>query len=130
MKIWASSEVYEPVAETLGDIRKRTEPLLNERFASSTLSDFDYELLYVPVVMPELMRIRYPSRFRLLRKAKRIECGPQLSYEIFNSTDQQTQVREYCNGLLAALPFMVRGGATSAQVRDYESILNSLGLES
>ena len=59
------------------------DPILEAALAKSILGDLDYELLYVPVVMPIEWHDEYTESSRLLKKKRTYNCSPQLDYEAF-----------------------------------------------
>ena len=72
MKLWASSESYRPASAALEQTRRSVEPFLNAAFAASSLATLQCKLRYVPIVMPEEMHPRYPSRSKLRKKGAHI----------------------------------------------------------
>lgn len=123
MKFWASSEVYQPAGKTSEVVRRCIEPFLNTAFAESSLSTLEGKLRYVPIIMPEDMRERYPARSKLLKKQKIYDCAPQLNYEVFVTGNFEEQLREYIRGIALSAPHLAGLGATEKQIDDFERIM-------
>lgn len=103
--------------------RRCVEAFLNGVFAKSSLSSFDCELRYVPIIMPEGMRERYPSRSKLHVKEKIYDCAPQLDYEAFIDGSFEDQLREYVGGIARSAHHLARLGATPKQIVDFDEIM-------
>lgn len=125
MIFWASSEIYAPVDKSSEKVRLCVEPFLNDAFAASSLSMLEGKLRYVPIIMPENMRERYPERSKLRKKQKIYDCAPQLDYEVFVHGSFEEQLREYIRGIALSAPHLVGLGATEEQIADFESIMGS-----
>lgn len=106
-------------------IRRCVEPFLNDAFAASSLSTLEGKLRYVPIIMPENMRERYPERSKLRKKQKIYLCAPQLDYEVFVNGSFEEQLREYIRGIALSAPHLSGLGATEEQIADFESIMES-----
>lgn len=125
MEFWASSEAYQPAGAGLEAARLRVEPFLNAAFAESSLSGLNCELRYVPIVMPDGMRERYPARSRREKGKLIYNCCPQLDYDVFVEGTLEAQLREYIRGIATSAPFFPDLGASPQQVQDFISILQS-----
>lgn len=125
MEFWASAEVYRSADEGLEAARLCVEPFLNAAFAKSSLSGLNCTLRYVPIVMPEGMRERYPARSRREKGQPIYNCCPQLDYDIFIEGTLEAQLREYIRGIATSAPFLRDLGASPQQVQDFNSILES-----
>ena len=78
MKFLESAEVFQEAFPALERVLRCVEPFLNTAFATSGLANLQCKLRYVPIIMPDGMRERYPARSKL-RKTERIcDCSPQL----------------------------------------------------
>lgn len=126
MEFWASAEVFDLADSALDKVRRLAEPLLNEAFGASTLSRIEAELRYVPIVMPQGMRERYPARSRMRKKQKIYLCAPQLNYEIFVDGRFEQQVREYFRGIAESASHLSGLGASPEQIAEFEKILNDV----
>ena len=125
MEFWASSETYQAAGAATDAVRLCVVPFLNAAFAASSLSGLNCELRYIPIVMPEDMRERYPARSRRVRGQRAYDCCPQLDYIIFVEGTFEAQLREYIRGIATSAPFLPALGASPQQVRDFTSILES-----
>ena len=123
MEFWASSETYRLASEATEKARRCVEPYLNAAFSASSLAKLDCKLRYVPIVMPEGMRERYPARPKLRKKERIYDCAPQLDYETFVEGSFEDQLREYLNGIAPSAPHLAGLGATPQQIEEFESIL-------
>ena len=83
MNFWASAEVHQPAFAAMSKVRRSVESFLNRSFAGSKLAALECKLRYVPVIMPEGMRERFPSRSKLRKKDRIYDCAPQLNYDVF-----------------------------------------------
>jgi hypothetical protein len=103
--------------------RRCVEPFLNAAFAASSLATLDAKLRYVPIVMPEGMRERYPARSKLRKKERLFDCSPQLNYEVFVEGSFEDQLREYLRGIAQSSPYLAALGASPEQIAEFEAIL-------
>lgn len=125
MEFWASSEVYQPAGIASENVRRCVEPFLNRAFAETSLADFQAKLRYVPIIMPEDMRGRYPARSRLYKKQRICDCAPQLDYDVFVGGAFEAQLSEYLRGIALSGPHLTELGATPQQIKDFEVIMES-----
>jgi len=123
MIFWASSEVYRLADRASERSRLCVESYLNAAFERSSLSALEGKLRYVPIIMPEGMRERYPERSKLRAKERIYDCAPQLDYETFISGSFEEQLREYVRGISLSAPHLVRLGASKEQIEDFEKIM-------
>ena len=124
MRFWASSESHAPASAGLEATRKKLEPFLDTAFATSDLGALQLKLCYVPIVMPESMHDRYPSRSKAHLKDKIYDCAPILNYEVFVKGSPKDQLKEYVRGIRLAAPHLARFGATPQQVMMFNEILD------
>src|ERR1700683_2041316 len=103
--------------------RRCVEPFLNAACAASSLATLDAKLRYVPIVMPEGMRERYPARSQLRKKERLFDCAPQLNYEVFVEGSFEDQLREYLRGIALSSPHLAALGASPEQIAEFEAIL-------
>jgi hypothetical protein len=82
MDFWASAEAFQAAFPALDGLRRCVEPLIDAAFEVSGLAELKGELRYVPIVMPEGMRERYPARSKFRKKQLIYSCAPQLNYEV------------------------------------------------
>jgi len=104
-------------------VRRGVEPFLNLKFALSSLAELNGKLRYVPIVMPDGLRERYPARSKLRKKERIYDCAPQLDYEVFVSGTFEDQLREYLHGIAESAPHLAGLGATPEQIKDFEQIM-------
>ncbi len=123
MNFWASSESDAKSGTNLDVVRASVEAYLNRAFAESILEDIDLEIRYVPIVMSEASRARYPARSRARLKSKIYDCAPQLPYEPFITGDWSDRVEAYLLGLEECSSALLKFGATDAQVVTFRQIL-------
>ncbi|HEX3945362.1 MAG TPA: hypothetical protein VHW69_14875 [Rhizomicrobium sp.] len=123
MRFWASVEGHQPAYETITKARRSVEPYLNEEFVRTSLATVDGELRYIPIIMPEGMRERYPARSELRKKEKVYVCAPQLDYDVFVHGTFEDQLREYLGGIAESAPHLVGLGATPEQIADFNRIM-------
>lgn len=125
MNFWASSESYRTAGSALDKARRCVEPFLNEAFVTTSLAMLEGLLRYVPIVMPEGLRQRYPARSKLRRKERVYDCAPQLNYEVFVEGTFEDQLREYLRGIALSAPHLAGLGASPMQIADFEKIMAS-----
>ena len=123
MEFWASSESDRPAGSALENTRKCVEPFLNAAFSTSSLATLECKLRYVPIVMPERVRERYPARSKLRKKERIYDCAPQLAYEVFVEGRFEDQLREYLRGVGLAASHLAGLGASLQQVKEFEAIM-------
>jgi len=119
----ASAEVYQPAFSAMDRTRRCVDPFLNAAFAGSSLATLECKLRYVPIVMPENMRARYPARSKLRRKERLYDCAPILNYDVFVGGTFEDQLQEYLRGIAFSAPHLVAFGASPQQVEDFRAIL-------
>jgi len=125
MNFWASAEVFQAAFPAMDKARRCVGPFLNAAFASSSLATLEGKLRYVPIVMPEGMRQRYPARSKLRKKERLYDCAPQLDYDIFVEGSFEDQLREYIRGIAESAPHLAGLGATPEQIEDFNTIMAS-----
>jgi hypothetical protein len=125
LKFWASAEVHQPASDAMTKARRCVESFLSAAFAASSLAKLVCELRYVPIIMPEGMRERYPARSKLRKNDGVYVCAPQLNYEVFVDGKFEDQLKEYLNGIAPSAPHLAGLGATKQQIKDFEEILAS-----
>src|SRR5262245_32286959 len=123
MVFWASAEVFQPAFPALDKARRCVQPFLNSEFTNSRLGNLEAKLRYIPIVMPEGMRERYPERSELFRKQRIYDCSPQLNYEVFVDGSFEDQLTEYIRGIALSAPHLKGLGATPEQIEDFKRIL-------
>jgi hypothetical protein len=109
--------------EAVRTVRLAVEPFLNAAFESSSLASLEWKLRYVPIVMPEILRERYPARSKLRRRERIYDCAPQLNYDVFVHGSFEDQLREYLNGIVETSEHLAKLGATRRQIEDFDSIM-------
>jgi hypothetical protein len=123
MIFWASAEVFEPAFAALGKVHQYVESALNAALAGSSFEKLEGKLRYVPIIMPDDMRERYPARSKLKRKAKIYDCSPQLEYNVFIEGKFPDQLREYIRGIAASAPHLADLGASPEQIDEFLALL-------
>lgn len=124
MLFWASSEIYRPANDSSEKVRHAVEPYINEVAEASGLNELDCKLRYIPIIMPDGMKERYPARSKLRKKEKVYDCSPQLNYEVFVSGTFEAQLREYLDGIAPSAPYLAELGASPEQVEEFKAILS------
>ncbi len=123
MNLWASSRVFVDALAGETVARKSVVPMLNYAFSKSALANFDLELRYVPIVMPEELRHRHPTGSKIHKKKRLYDCAPQLDYQVFVTGNFEDQLREYVRGLAEAGDHLSIFGASKEQVEAFDWIL-------
>jgi hypothetical protein len=123
LKFRASAEVFRVAFPAMDRARRCVEPFLTAAFATSNLATLDVKLRYVPIVMPEGMRERYPARSKLRKKERLFDSAPQLNYEVFVEGSFVDQLQEYIHGIAESAPHLAELGATPAQIEDFNKIM-------
>jgi hypothetical protein len=127
MLLEASSETSGEAREKLVAIRSTVEDNLNEAFRAGTLETFDAKIFYVPIIMDERFRARYPARSRVERKNRIYNCCPQLDYDAFIAAAPAERALIYLEGLRECGAGLAKLGATPAQVAEFDAILTEVG---
>lgn len=107
----------------MDNARRCVSPFLSGAFAVSRLATLEGLLRYVPIVMPEGMRQRYPARSKLRKKQRIYDCSPQLNYEVFVGGSFEDQLREYIRGIAESAPHLAGLGATPEQIEEFNQIM-------
>jgi hypothetical protein len=124
MQFRASAEVFKDAYQALKNVDRLVEPLLNEALGRSSLANTDAKLRYVPIVMPDGMRERYPARSKLRKKEMIYDCAPQLNYDIFVSGTFEQQLREYILGIESSAPHLAGLGASPEQINEFKQLMS------
>ena len=127
MNLESSSEASGQAGEKWRAIWSIVEDNLNEAFKSSTLETFDAKIRYVPIIMEEKFRARYPARSRVERKNRIYNCCPQLDYDTFIAAAPAERALIYLDGLRECGAGLAKLGATPAQVAEFDAILDEVG---
>jgi len=125
MKFWASFEAFKPAFDSLAEVELSIEAYLNAEFANSVLAKLDCKIRYIPIVMPEGMKERYPERSKLRKKASLYDCAPKLDYKVFVEGSFEDQLKEYIRGISLSAPYLADLGATREHIDEFNSILRN-----
>jgi hypothetical protein len=123
LNFWASAEVFQAAFPAMDKARRCVGPFLNTALARSSLATLEGKLRYVPIVMPEGMRQRYPARSKLRKKERVYDCAPQLNYDVFVEGTFADQLQEYLRGIAESAPHLAGLGATPEQIEDFNKIM-------
>ena len=126
MEFWASAEVFQPAFPALDEMRRWAAPAINKALAESSLKSVKIELRYVPIVMPEGMRARYPARSKILKKDGICDCAPQLDYDGFVDGTFEEQLHEYLRGIALSTAHLADLGASKEQIAEFKAVLASV----
>ena len=85
------------------------------------------EVRYVPIIMDERFRARYPARSRVERKNRIYNCCPQLDYDAFVAAAPAERALIYLEGLRECGAGLAKLGATPAQVTEFDAVLTEVG---
>lgn len=127
MQYWSSSESTQLAAEKLSEVWGAVDIALTEALARSSLADFDAKIRYIPIIMDERFRARYPARSRLERKNRIYNCCPQLDHDAFVAAAPAERALIYLEGLRECGAGLAKLGATPAQVAEFDAILTEVG---
>jgi hypothetical protein len=123
VEFWASSETFEPAGEASEAVRRRIEPLLQDRLTNSRFAAVQLLLRYVPIIMPTEMLDRYPARSKARIKQRILDCAPQLHSETFVSGSIVEQVDAYLSGIRTASPLLTKFGVSPAAIEEFGQLL-------
>ena len=126
MRIVYSAELEGEVLVAFNDVVLATERPLEAILEDSRLRDLDVLIRYVPIIMGERNRLRYPARSRLDRKNRAFNCSPQLPIEPFLTGTPEERISAYLNGLRECGPALKKLGANAAQVEAFGIALGDL----
>ena len=127
MLLWESSETSGEALKKLNEFTRLVEDMMNEAFRTSSLETFDAKIRYVPIIMEEKFRARYPARSRVERKNRIYNCCPQLDYDTFVAAAPAERALIYLDGLRECGAGLAKLGATPAQVAEFDAILDEVG---
>ena len=127
MQYWSSTESTQLAAEKLSEVWGIPDNALTEALAQSSLADFDAEIRYIPIIMDEQFRARYPARSRLDRKNRVYAWCPQLDHDAFVAAAPAERALIYLDGLRECGAGLAKLGATPAQVAEFDAILDEVG---
>jgi hypothetical protein len=129
MEFWTSAETDTAAYPALTRARKSVEPYLNKAFGASSLASLNCIFRFVPIVMSEEARERYPARSKLNKKERTWDCCPQLNHDVFVRQDifeneyLEAQIREYLREIAASGSQLIKLGATPEQIADFDKIM-------
>lgn len=106
------------------DVAAQAEAAIETIIKDSPLHDLDVKIRYVPIIMGEKDRARYPARSRLDRKNRAYNCSPQLPIEPFLTGTLAERFTVYLNGMRECGPALKKLGATDAQVAAFDNLLD------
>jgi hypothetical protein len=127
MQYWSSTESTQLAAEKLSEVWGIPDNALTEALAQSSLADFDVKIRYIPIIMDERFRARYPARSRVERKNRIYNCCPQLDHDAFIAAAPAERALIYLDGLRECGAGLAKLGATPAQVAEFDAILDEVG---
>ena len=110
----------------MNGVRLHVEALLKSTVAKGPLAGFDVKIQYVPIIMGEEWRKRYPARSRLRRQERIYSCCPQLEIEPFLTGTKSERIAVYVEGLRECSPALRKLGATEDQVNAFNQILDDI----
>lgn len=125
MQFRALAEVDQSAFLAMRKVREEVEPFLNAAFELSILAKLPIKLRYVPIIMPEGVRERYPARSKVRKKGNLYDCAPQLSYEVFVEGTFAEQVDEYLRGIALSALHLAKLGASQQQIEEFKKILKN-----
>lgn len=123
MEFWAAAEVEKQAYKNVTLVRRLVEEYLNSEFEKSSLALFKCRIRYIPIVMPESAKARYPARSKLRKKENLYDCAPQLDYDVFVDGTLEEQLREYIRGIEETADHLHKLGATPQQVEEFNAVL-------
>jgi hypothetical protein len=124
MELLVSAELFKDAGAAYRRTSAAVKRYLLRSFSeSSALSSLPVTVRYIPIIMPDQLRERYPPRSRLRAKERLYDCAPQLIYDTFVCGTFEQQIEEYIRGLSESVPHLEKLGATAEQVAQYETIL-------
>ncbi len=124
MRLRALAETERLAYPALADVRDMVEEHVNQRFQDSILNSLNVTVRYIPIVMPDELRAKYPARSKLRLKENLYDCAPQLKYEVFTGSSLEAQVGEFVAGLWEVVGHLGVLGANEAQVDAFKTILS------
>ena len=124
MNIIYRAEINNEAHEAYNYVSLKTEAVLAEQVAQTSLRDIAMRIRYIPIIMTEEWRKRYPARSRLERKNRIYNCCPQLPIEPFLTGTKVEQFTVYINGLRECGPALKKLGATDDQVAEFDRALD------
>ena len=125
IKYMASSESDADVGDAIMRVHRCVDSVVVDLLARSSLAEIDATLVYVPIIMPAQLQVKYKERSRLVAKKRPYECCPQLEYSCFLGDDLVAHVAEYLRGLSTAAPHLHSIGADTSQQEEFLSILRA-----
>lgn len=124
LKFQWSAELFKDSDQAHLRTARAVERYLNERFIrSQQLSELPIVVRYVPIIMPQGMRERYPARSKLRKKERLYDCAPQLDYDTFVTGTFEQQIDEYVRGLFESVAHLQKLGATQEQADEFVALL-------
>lgn len=126
MEFFFSSEVEQSALMANHESEAFVSAHIQSAVAKGPLAGFDVKIQYVPIIMGEEWRKRYPARSRLRRKERIYSCCPQLEIEPFLSGSKPERIAVYVDGLRECGPALRKLGATEDQVNAFNQILDDI----
>ncbi len=125
MELFFSSEVDQSALHQMFEARQLVKPLLEAAVAEGPLAALDLKIRYVPIIMKEENRVRYPARSRIRRKERVFNCCPQLDIQPFLTGSREERIKIFLSGLRECGPALAKLGATKEQVGAFDQILDT-----
>ncbi len=126
MHIIHRAEIDRSVYDAYNKTSLSAEEAIDSAMAESTLREFDAKIRYIPIIMDETGRARYPARSRLERKKRIYNCCPQLPIEPFLTGTARERFEVYIGGLRECGPALAKLGASKEQVAEFDRILDEV----
>ena len=126
MKIFSSVEIDQRAYALYIETETAAMRALSLAISNSILSELEVKIRYVPIIMDEAVKARYPARSRLERKSRVFNCCPQLPIAPFLTEGAAKERFEvYIDGMSECASALVKLGATQEQVSAFEDVLGA-----
>jgi hypothetical protein len=127
MELWSSAEASDKAPELLTPIQLPIQAAINDALSVSVLASLDIKgIRYVPIVMSEKWRDKFPARSQARHKERVYSCCPQLDYDAFVGGTPAQRIAIYLDGLQDCSAGLKKLGATPQQVAAFEAIVKEV----
>jgi len=124
MELFFSSEVDQSALLGNHETEQLVKPLLEAAVAREPLASLDVKIRYIPIIMTEENRARYPARSRVKHKERIFNCCPQLDIQPFLTGSKTERIKTFLSGLRECGPALKKLGATTEQIGAFDRILD------
>ena len=127
IKFWVSAETFKDASPYVEELEKLIENTVIHRILNyKEIEHINFEVRYIPIIMPPELAIKYPERSQSKIKQKLYNCCPILNYHNIIDISCKIRTREYLGGLSIPNSFFHRIGLSENEINLVEPIFQCI----